>query len=313
MHYTSLRPTLEEFYAKAVATFNTAFQLEDQNKLDAAIQRIATTHGVDYDTAIENLVLERVEFTNAHEIVKQAQTVIFDVYQAQVLWEAGNDYLEQLDFRLPYENLFIQFSRPFTVKNLDEQEEQVVGFLLNQSVMTQEAIAFSQEFAKNAIGMVVPAMREGDIHNTVIVVFGDYNLRKLTWITSTHEELFQKTETERLYNYWNSLRNLVVACVGYINCENIVLEKNSVDEKVNRKRTKSGKKVLESYYTCRIRKSKYSTNDYAKQTGYHHSFRYDVRGHFRRLVNGKTTWVRSHQRGLQHELYVPKTYTLTKS
>jgi hypothetical protein len=39
-----------------------------------------------------------------------------------------------------------------------------------------------------------------------------------------------------------------------------------------------------------------------------HGFRYDVRGHFRRLPDGKLTWVRAHQQGLAHELYKPKVY-----
>jgi len=42
--------------------------------------------------------------------------------------------------------------------------------------------------------------------------------------------------------------------------------------------------------------------------GSRHAIRYDVRGHFRRLAGGKTTWVRAHQRGLSNELYVPKVY-----
>jgi hypothetical protein len=48
-----------------------------------------------------------------------------------------------------------------------------------------------------------------------------------------------------------TLRNLAIACIACINCENI------------------------------------------------------VRAHFRRLPNGKLTWVRAHQRGLAYELYVP--------
>ena len=39
--------------------------------------------------------------------------------------------------------------------------------------------------------------------------------------------------------------------------------------------------------------------------GVKHGFRYDVAGHFRRLSAGRLIWVRPHQRGLAHELYVP--------
>jgi hypothetical protein len=40
-------------------------------------------------------------------------------------------------------------------------------------------------------------------------------------------------------------------------------------------------------------------------SGVKHGHRYDVAGHFRRLPDGRLIWVRPHQRGLAHELYVP--------
>ena len=63
---------------------------------------------------------------------------------------------------------------------------------------------------------------------------------------------------------------------------------------------------------CRIRGVQYDSEGYEKGAGVKHGIRYDVRGHFRRLETGKTIWVRPHQRGLQNELYVPKTYVVAK-
>ena len=40
----------------------------------------------------------------------------------------------------------------------------------------------------------------------------------------------------------------------------------------------------------------------------HVSFRFDVRGHWRNLSDGRTVWIRPHQRGVEHDLYRPKAY-----
>ena len=93
--------------------------------------------------------------------------------------------------------------------------------------------------------------------------------------------------------------------------KNVYLEKQGeVPEAVNRKREAKGKSRLEPYYVCRIKGVQYDSH--ATGEGAKHGIRYDVRGHFRRLDTGKTIWVRSHQRGLANELYVPKVYKVEK-
>jgi hypothetical protein len=48
------------------------------------------------------------------------------------------------------------------------------------------------------------------------------------------------------------------------------------------------------------------TNGSTEDVGSSHGYRYDVMGHLRFKTNGTVEWVRPHQRGLQHELYIPK-------
>jgi len=100
---------------------------------------------------------------------------------------------------------------------------------------------------------------------------------------------------------------LAIACVAYINCENITLERQAADAKLNRSRTGKGKKPFEDYYLCHLRASRGEAGAGEGQGG-EHGFRYDVRAHFRRLPDGRLTWVRAHQRGVGHELYRPKVY-----
>jgi hypothetical protein len=90
------------------------------------------------------------------------------------------------------------------------------------------------------------------------------------------------------------LCNLAIACIAYINCENITLERQTVPEKVNRKLARKGKQVLEEYYLCHLRTSRGETGE---GSGSGHGYCYGLRGHFRRLPDGKLMWVRAHQRG----------------
>lgn len=104
------------------------------------------------------------------------------------------------------------------------------------------------------------------------------------------------------------IRLLACAMVAYINCENVTIERQvQASEAVNRKRLAKGKKPLEPFYITRIRGVRYEANE-GEQVGRHVGFRFDVRGHFRRLDDGRTVWVKPHQRGVHHELYKPKVY-----
>jgi hypothetical protein len=102
-------------------------------------------------------------------------------------------------------------------------------------------------------------------------------------------------------------KNLAIACIGYINCRNIrLVQKGNTDISANRKRAKKGKRILEPYYVCEIQGVRYDS--VGRETGRHVSFRFDVRGFYRRLRSGQTVWVRPHQRGLAHDRYLPKDY-----
>jgi hypothetical protein len=152
----------------------------------------------------------------------------------------------------------------------------------------------------------------GDTINQLLMVFGDLNVRKLTWASGKNEAFEIIQATDELAKSWSQVKNLAIACIGYINCENIYLHREGdVPEAINAKRERKGKSRLEPYYTCRIRGVNYD-GPVNKGSGVEHGFRYDVRGHFRRMDNGKTTWVRPHQRGLKHELYIPKVYTVDR-
>lgn len=261
----------------------------------------------------EQLELEAFEYSFAHAIAKQAKTILFPGEQADVFLRLARTYRDELDFRLPFDDLLLQFARPVQI-TVDGVADQLIALLLQQQVMTEEGIARARAIyeLRRLAGthMTLPSVEPEMVVNNLIAVFGDRAIRKITWLGGK-TEIFETSDKDDLETTLLSIRDLAVACIGYINCENIYLHREEVPEKVSRKREAKGKSRLEPYYVCRIRGVQYDSAGHVG-TGAEHGHRYDVRGHFRKLESGKTTWVRPHQRGLKHELYIPKTYVVDR-
>lgn len=223
-----------------------------------------------------------------------AQTVLFPAEQAVVFAGVAREYGERLDYALPFSCLLIEFMTPVPVAG-----RALLGLALAEEAHDQAAFA---EFARRheVVGEMA-ALPEGTVLHNCVAIFAD-GYERVLWQVANRQILFdEQTDMAAL------CKNLAIACVAYINCENITLEKQTVDEVANRKRAKKGKKQLEPFYLCRIRGVRYEASG-APGEGSHHGIRYDVRGHFRRLATGRMTWVRPHQRGVGNELYVPKIY-----
>lgn len=239
-------------------------------------------------------------------MLEDAHVIIFDSEQALALVPAIRRFAYDLDFRLPFPSVIFQFSEPIPETDILAQEKGEPDRIL--------ALVVSQT--------------ENDVNNAS-VWFESSSVNRAQWLnesvtplsispTAIEEEaddtdLFiteNLTPTEVKIRNKEIIRLLACAMVAYINCENITLERQAVDERINRKRTAKGKRPLEPYYTVRVRGVRYDEN-VQRSLGdavRHVSFRFDVRGHFRRLPDGRLTWVRAHQRGLQHERYIPKAY-----
>jgi len=94
---------------------------------------------------------------------------------------------------------------------------------------------------------------------------------------------------------------MIQSILNYINSRNV--DRVYVNPNT-RKRVEKGKELL-PYYECKIHPSKTYEDYHGTGEGTPHSFRYDVRGHFRKIDKG-FIWVGDHQRGLRHTLYKPK-------
>lgn len=259
---------------------------------------------------LEEIEIEMMELELSAILLREAKTVLFPQEQANIFLSIANSYHDGLEYKLPFKDMVIQFDKPIPVRV--GEPDQVVALLLRQGIITESVLEETRNYLRST-GSTLRAVDavEGDNLNTLVIVFADHNIRKVVW-TGSHTEIFETNDKKSITDGWASIRNLAVACVGYINCENVYLHRQGeVDPAVNRKREKKGKTPLEAYYVCRIRGVQYLPDGREKSPGSAHGFRYDVRGHFRRLDAGKVTWVRPHQRGLAHELYIPKVYAVT--
>lgn len=273
--------------------------------------------------------LDITTFSVAYLHARSSQTIIFSAEQCEIfeeLVEKGDIF--GLEYRLPFEDMILEFTRPVTVLAFDDERERfdlrtVLGFLLAQKEVDEE------EHEKNLV-----ALRDSDklfgfssespnmptdwsksdtvVINHVGIIDKDFGIEGMAWTSQFEYTDIEKIAPESVVNWRMKFKALAIACIGYINCENIYLHREGeVSEAINAKRERKGKSRLEPYYICRIRGVNYD-NPQATGQGTAHGIRYDVRGHFRRLATGKTTWVRPHQRGLANELYVPKIYLVDK-
>lgn len=269
------------------------------------------------------------DFAITCESAKASQTILFSADQCEVfckLLEKGN--IPPLEYRLPFRDVILEFTRPVTMFAFNDDGSSgfglrtVLGLLLSQHEVNEKQhgeVIKKIRSADEMFGFSSPQFIPTDWSksdtiqiNHVGLIDKDFDVEGMAWSSqSEYTDLVWDLPGE-VINWRMKFRSLAIACIGYINCENIYLHREgAVPESVNAKRERKGKSRLEPYYICRIRGVNYD-NPQATGQGAAHSIRYDVRGHFRRLTNGKTTWVRPHQRGLANELYVPKTYLVDK-
>lgn len=235
-------------------------------------------------------------------MLEDAKVVLFDSEQALALVPAIRCFADDLDFRLPFPSVMFQFSEPIPETDIlvqeKEEPDRILALIVSQTENdVNNASVWFESTAVNRAQWLNESVTPLRISPTAIEE-EDTDLLIADNLTPAEIKIHNK----------EIIRLLACAMIAYINCENITLERQAVDEKVNRKRTSRGKRTLEPYYVARVRGVRYDENALTERAGSKHSFRYDVRGHFRRLEDGRLTWVRAHQRGLAHELYIPKAY-----
>jgi hypothetical protein len=120
----------------------------------------------------------------------------------------------------------------------------------------------------------------------------------------------KRTSTEAVLT---KAQQWVIHLINFLSSPSVKLVPNQPDAALQKARARRGKPPLPGWYEISLRQViKDYTKDKKSLQLWHHSFRYDVRGHFRRYTEGRLAgrcvWVSSHQRGLANQLYRPKGY-----
>lgn len=212
-------------------------------------------------------------------IAEASQTFLINSEQAQEFLRSIDRKLAPADHPLPFENICFQFTGMGVTGVMNDVSLSAIMISVSETNGTLFVVAWHKE-NESADLIVLPISGDGSID-------------------ILYEEDAQNEQR---------IANLALLILAYINTPNIETELITTPKSVNGKREKKGKKPLQDYYICRWNPPSHGGAGTATGTGSHHSIRYDVAGHFRRLPDGRTIWIRSHQRGLQNERYVPKVY-----
>ena len=260
--------------------------------------------------------LARTEIDTEHDfevvalIAAQARTVIFRADQVLALRPALERFAEFVDYRLPFASIILQFDRPIPESlffDLERPYQSDPAILAEITRLWGEAgLALHGWTPADGDGVVALLLTQAELdgvtHNQAVAFFASTALNRVHWIGHTLTWLPYTDQSFAANKY--ALRNLAVACVAYLTCINLTLTLHEAPAQVQKRRAREGKAPILPYYTVDVAPA-YREPEGAEGAGNRHGFRYDVRGHFRRLADGRLIWVRSHQRGLAHELYVP--------
>lgn len=279
---------------------------------DLAVTRFCRVSGLPADERLLNAQAIRPHLTPAQLadysdaldfyvtgfIAAQAQTFVFDSRQIMEFLRAVDRRLAPGDYPAPFDCIIIQFTQPIpegeflsglrTSGRPVESGDSVAGLVM----------AFPAETA--SVANVIAWYSSTSINRAAMPLAGDGSVSQE--FTIGHGGPVEYVRDKQ------RIANLGLLCLAYINSPGIEVARVQTPAAINKRRAKDGKKPLEDYYLCRVSHERAVGTGSGDSTGRHVSFRFDVRGHFRRLPDGRTVWVRPHQRGVEHELYKPKAY-----
>jgi hypothetical protein len=269
------------------------FSLDPQRLSDAEYVRrrmgnaAFTQYTVDYADCLDFYVTAL--------LARDAQTFLFNSQQILAFIAAIDRKLPPGDYPTPFSRMIIQFTEPI------QQGEFLTGIRTGGGPKEEDDFVAGLVIGVDAQGMSVSLWYTSTAINRAITMIGSDGsvLEKWTTLQGISEESIRDKQR---------ILNLAMLCLAYIHSPKIEIEHITADPVVNAKRQRKGKHPLPDYYICQVKRERHISTGPSTPTGRHVSFRFDVQGHFRRLSNGRTIWISSHQRGLDHELYKPKTY-----
>jgi hypothetical protein len=280
---------------------------------------------------LTGLTPEQIEYERrAAYAIMQTTSMLLDAQMIRISKQQAEVFLtipaiEGQDARwmhLPFPKTFLQFDSPMIFDNyisgdleVAKSTQRVHGALLLEAKTTPEEQ-----------GKIV------DMYGQIVEDVDTYF--QIVWLMPEDEEVFLQTHTAiltimrdgtlRMFDQKNPdalVRNRMliwmIHMINFLSSPSVKLSYRTPDLALQKARQRRGKAPLPGWYEITYRKQ---CGDYTKnpvtEKKWEHSFRYDVRGHFKQFqrgrMAGRVIWSPPHQRGLKNELYKPKIYTVTQ-
>lgn len=263
---------------------------------------------------------EAVDFAVLFMITVSAKTFLFDTEQIKLFMRAIDKKVPPRTVEPPFPSIVVQFTEPipegvftsgsYTWSAYQDNMDRSTGDLITGFV-----VAFPTAYvgaSTEAMAKVVRAEGQADAINVILFYeSGELNRAALPMDGdgSALEKYTEGKATEETKRDKQRICNLAMLVLSYLNSPNIEVQKVEAHPNIQRRRQKDGKPPIEPYYVSRASKKSYvRLAERSEPSGRHVGFRFDVAGHFRHYKDGKTVWVLPHQRGLEHDRYVPKIY-----
>lgn len=280
--------------------------------------------------------------------LRSSKVVLFDTEQAEVFMNSSYPFENYPHFVFP--EIFINFTRPLAVawpdiymfdsnvwgvKNQPSGTENYQGILIRQadvnSLQPNRSLNLTDVIeSKGFFGLVDEKVATVESIKGCSSSWyeslgkdGDMDCFEVTFTPQSFPD-FDNREVHRLYNTLDgaeTLHRLTVNLLYFLSCENVDFDYHEPQSSKEFMR-RIGQRTQNPFYTIKFKRSGERTRPISTGTGKPHSYRYDVRGHFRHLRDEryernpdgtyKVMWVPAHQRGLANELYVPALRDVTR-
>lgn len=306
----------------------------------------------------EHELLETWSFERIASHMRNAKIVRLSHDQAAIFFDiapvANQDYVKWL--RLPFKRIYIQLDNPITFKGYrgeydhgaaeawyteghkklattrgGDEDPLIRGIVLSELTGT-EFFTLQEGVLRRPPNPDEPdpvfncgtsgSFKTSEIERFIQI---SYLMPREPYLLNAHVATILVLKDGRLvqsdHGFWKTrakMTDWAIHAINFLSSPSVKLAWNPPPEKLNQKRSRSGKVPLPGWYEITYRKTihDYTPEKISKQL-FHHSFRYDVRGHFKNFTRGPMTgrviWCPPHQRGLQNTLYKPKTYRTENS
>lgn len=263
-----------------------------------AVQYFMQRDGITMEQVLQGMRADMGDIAVCLSGLEGAQTIIVDSATAFALREALDSLDEDTPVQSPFEDMVLQFTTPIPEREFMEIEEKHWSGGDDKI----RAIIYSE-------GTV-----DGKTWYSATAYYSSGEINRVKWAKGeNHRQFIQPVAGRDGLDNKGKILAMTIGILTYLNCENVVIEKQGVPAKVNRKRQKQGKRIIEDYYVTRIEKTATESAAAARgESGRTVSYRFEVRAHVRRLKGGKSIWIKKHERGVAHEpRAIERVYAIT--